>query len=163
MPTGNASCAVNPSTWNCDPTSAHPLLPFRTLLLTVLGLYRAPFHDLEVEYKNGTNKSVIKGCHAEPADLREAQWLPKRPAVNREWKQRQNRGAHRDHHRTQALDSCIEQRMLERLALFEHFFDEVEAYNRVTDPSELHHGFCCEAFRKVIKQGREVATYGQFD
>ena len=85
----------------------------------------------KIAYSTGTSSNVMNVATAKPADLRVAERLPQRAAMESEREQRQHRCTDGDHHGTQPDDACVDYRFFERFALFVFFFDEVEEHDDV--------------------------------
>src|SRR6516165_3733446 len=129
---------------NARPSSGVAFEPrFMTALLLLAedlddpprALHLAPGHNLQIEHKDRIKhryeQERDERRHSQSSNLRIAKRLPQRPAVNRERVERQDRRAHRDHHRSQPDDTGVEQCLLERLTLLMHLLDEIEEHDHV--------------------------------
>src|SRR5262245_25191927 len=114
-----------------------------------------PLHQFQVEHEDGVNhgnqQQGHKGGDTQAADLRVTHRLPQRPAVRGQRKEREHRGADRDHHRPQPHNPRVQQRLAQRSASFARFFDEVEEHDDVAD-DHAHQAHATEEGHKAERR-----------
>src|ERR1035437_2305376 len=98
---------------------------------------RFPLHDFQVEdgdaVEDRDQKKRDEGSNCQSADLGVAERLPERSAVAGEEEESENRCADGNEDGAQTLDSSVANGLLERLARFVHFLDEIEEHDNVAD------------------------------
>src|SRR5258708_40227437 len=105
------------------------------LLRIIINLLCIPSDPIKGKKKDGVeNRNQQKSdkcCYRGPADLRETERLPQRPALQGKRKKCQDGGSHGDHHWSNTLDTCVWQSPFKWLPLFVHLLDEVEQHDNM--------------------------------